>query len=253
MTQAISNGAMPAVAQSGHVDGKLPIRVVIADDHPLIVMGTAMALSDPARFVVTGKAHNPNELMALLGRVPCDVVVCDLAMPEKDRADGGHGDGLPMIGYLVRHFPHLHLIVQTMLDNPGILKGLQQYGVRGVLNKGDDTAAIAQAITQVVKGGTYLGPSISKAFENVGFSEQDNAPVLLSKRETEVLRRYVGGETVKEIAVGLNRSVKTVSTQKMCAMQKLGVSRDADLFKYAQMNGLLNLPSVGAGDPPAGD
>ncbi len=253
MTQAISTLISPSAAQSGNANSKLPIRVVIADDHPLIVMGTAMALSDPARFVVTGKAHNPNELMALLGSVPCDVVVCDLAMPEKDRGDGGHGDGLPMIGYLVRHFPHLHLIVQTMLDNPGILKGLRQYGVRGVLNKGDDTGLIATAITQVVKGGIYLGPSISQAFENVGFSEQDGAPVLLSKRETEVLRRYVGGETVKEIAVGLNRSVKTVSTQKMCAMQKLGVSRDADLFKYAQMNGLLNLPAMGAAETPSGE
>jgi two-component system capsular synthesis response regulator RcsB len=71
--------------------------------------------------------------------------------------------------------------------------------------------------------------------------------VSLSKRESEVLRLYVGGATVKEIALSLNRSVKTISTQKMCAMQKLGVSRDADLFKYAQMNGLLNLPSMVSG------
>lgn len=221
-----------------------PIRVMIADDHPLIIMGTALSLGDETQFIVTGKARNSTELIALLSHAPCDVLVCDLAMPG-----GRYGDGLPLIDYILRHFPHVHLIVQTMLDNPGILKGLQQSGVRGVLKKGDEMSLIAVAITTVVKGGWYLGPTISKAFESVGMSEHEDSPrALLSKRETEVLRRYVGGETVKEIALGLNRSVKTISTQKMCAMQKLGVTRDADLFKYAQMNGLLNLPSMQAGD-----
>lgn len=224
-----------------------PIRVMIADDHPLILLGTALSLSDEKQFVVTGKAGNSTELIALLGKLPCDVLICDLAMPG-----GAYGDGLPMIAYIHRHFPHVQLIVQTMLDNPGILKGLQQSGVRGVLNKGDDMMLITTAVTTVMAGGTYIGPAIRKAFDSVGMSDQEGVQAAtLSKRESEVLRLYVGGATVKEIASSLNRSVKTISTQKMCAMQKLGVSRDADLFKYAQMNGLLNLPSVATNDPPA--
>ena len=224
-----------------------PIRVMIADDHPLILLGTALSLSDEKQFVVTGKAGNSTELIALLGKSPCDVLICDLAMPG-----GAYGDGLPMIAYIHRHFPHVQLIVQTMLDNPGILKGLQQSGVRGVLNKGDDMVLITTAVTTVMNGGTYIGPAIRKAFESVGMNDQDGVQAAaLSKRESEVLRLYFGGATVKEIASSLNRSVKTISTQKMCAMQKLGVSRDADLFKYAQMNGLLNLPSVTTSDTPS--
>lgn len=227
-----------------------PIRVMIADDHPLILLGTALSLTDKAQFVVTGKARNSTELIALLSRAPCDVLVCDLAMPG-----GAYGDGLPMIAYIHRHFPHVHLIVQTMLDNPGILRSLQQSGVRGVLNKGDDMAFITAAVTAVTGGGSFIGPAIRSAFESVGISEHSGQqPATLSKRESEVLRLFVGGATVKEIACCLNRSVKTISTQKMCAMQKLGVNRDADLFKYAQMNGLLNLPSLSAGEwaPPEG-
>jgi len=222
------------------------IRVMIADDHPLILLGTALSLADDKQFVVTGKARNSTELIALLSSLPCDVLVCDLAMPG-----GAYGDGLPMIGYIHRHYPHVHLIVQTMLDNPGILKGLQQSGVRGVLNKGDDMALIASAVLSVMHGNTFMGPSIRRAFESVGLKEQEGAQSMtLSKRESEVLRLYVSGDTVKEIAENLKRSVKTISTQKMCAMQKLGVNRDADLFKYAQMSGLLKLPSVVEGELP---
>ncbi|MCY0387129.1 response regulator transcription factor [Robbsia sp. Bb-Pol-6] len=215
-----------------------PIRVIIADDHPLILLGTALSLADRKQFQVTGKARNSTELIALLTSEPCDVLVCDLAMPG-----GSYGDGLPMIAYIHRHFPQVRLIVQTMLDNPGILKGLQQSGVKGVLNKGDDMTLITAAVLGVMGGGAYVGPSIRKAFERVGMNEQEGGvAATLSKRESEVLRLYVGGATVKEIASSLNRSVKTISTQKMCAMQKIGVTRDADLFKYAQMNGFLNLP-----------
>ena len=222
------------------------IRIMIADDHPLILLGTTLSLADDSQFVVTGKARNSTELIALLSSLPCDVLVCDLAMPG-----GAYGDGLPMIGYIHRHFPHVHLIVQTMLDNPGILKGLQQSGVRGVLNKGDDMALIASAVLSVMNGNTYMGPSIRRAFESVGLKEQEGTQSMtLSKRESEVLRLYVSGDTVKEIAENLKRSVKTISTQKMCAMQKLGVNRDADLFKYAQMSGLLKLPSLVEGELP---
>jgi len=72
--------------------------------------------------------------------------------------------------------------------------------------------------------------------------------VILSKRELEVVRLFVSGMTIKEISEQLNRSIKTISTQKNTAMRKLGIDRDSELFQYAQSNGLLNLSSYSTGE-----
>jgi two-component system capsular synthesis response regulator RcsB len=74
---------------------------------------------------------------------------------------------------------------------------------------------------------------------------------MLSRRELEVVRLFVSGMTIKEISEQLNRSIKTISTQKNTAMRKLGIDRDSELFQYAQSNGLLNLSSRAPDD--AGD
>ena len=89
-----------------------------------------------------------------------------------------------------------------------------------------------------------MSPSVRTALDtlkmNAGGKDEE---VILSKRELEVVRLFVSGMTIKEIGEKLNRSIKTISTQKNTAMRKLGLERDSELFQYAQSNGLLNLSS----------
>jgi two-component system capsular synthesis response regulator RcsB len=221
------------------------IRVIIADDHPVILFGAAQALLRFPEIEVVGQARQSTELIQLLQKTPCDVLVSDLAMPG-----GQYGDGMPLLGYIGRQFPHVRIAVLTMLENPALLKRLREVGVQAVISKGDDLSHIGLAIIQVTRGKEYIGPSIQAALDSMGISASgQQRDVVLSKRELEVVRLFVSGMTITEIAAQLCRSIKTISTQKNTAMRKLGIDRDSELFQYAQSNGLMNLSAyVGDGN-----
>lgn len=214
------------------------IRVVIADDHPLVLCGCQAALSGRPDIALLGQALDSTGLVDMLRRVCCDVLLTDLAMPG-----GLYGDGLPMVSYVRRHFPEVNLVVQTMLGNPALIWQLLDLGVRGVFSKADGPAHLVEAVLAAGRNGRYLSPSVAALFHGGEPGLHSGAMNLLpSRRETEVIRLFVSGCTVKEIAERLHRSIKTISTQKACAMQKLGCRTDAELFAYAHASGLLNLP-----------
>ena len=221
------------------------IKVIIADDHPVILFGAAQALLKFPEIEVIGQARQSTELIQLLQKSPCDVVVSDLAMPG-----GQFGDGMPLLGYIGRQFPAVRIVVLTMLENPALLKRLREVGVTAVINKSDDLSHIGLAIVHVMRGQEYIGPSVRLALDSMGLSASgQQRDVVLSKRELEVVRLFVSGMTITEIAAQLKRSIKTISTQKNTAMRMLGIERDSELFQYAQSNGLLNLSAyVGDGN-----
>jgi len=213
------------------------IRVVVADDHPVILLGAEQAMLKFPGIEVVGRARQSTELIQLLQATRCDVLVTDLAMPG-----GQYGDGLPLIGYLRRNFPDVKIVVLTMLENPALLRRLGDLGVIAVVHKSDDLSHIALAVQHVSRCREYMSPQVRVALESVRINNRGKVDkVMLSKRELEVVRLFVSGLTIKEIAVRLNRSIKTISTQKNTALRKLGLERDSELFQYAQSNGLLNL------------
>ncbi|HTI18231.1 MAG TPA: response regulator [Trinickia sp.] len=225
------------------------IRVVIADDHPVILLGARHALARFPDMEVVGEARQSTDLVKLLSSVPCDVVVTDLAMPG-----GVHGDGLPLISYVQRHFPMLPIVVLTMLENTALIRRLGEMGVVAIVSKSDDLAHIGLAVRHVVHGLSYAGPSVRalrEAFHTItgrkGRAGQNDgkeaADVRLSPREIEVVRLFASGLTVKEMAERLKRSIKTVSSHKTAALRKLGLERDSELFQYAQSTGLIHLSS----------
>jgi two-component system capsular synthesis response regulator RcsB len=222
-----------------------PLKVVVADDHPVILFGAEHALLKFPGMEVVGRARQSTELVKMLQTAPCDVLVTDLAMPG-----GQYGDGLQLIGYLRRNFPDLPIVVLTMLENAALLKRLRELGVTSVVHKSDDLSHIGLAVQHVSRNLEYMSPSVKAVLDalrmNSGGKSDD---VMLSKRELEVVRLFVSGMTIKEISEQLNRSIKTISTQKNAAMRKLGIDRDSELFQYAQSNGLLNLSSPAPDDP----
>ncbi|CAH2920618.1 MAG: Two-component transcriptional response regulator, LuxR family [uncultured Paraburkholderia sp.] len=220
------------------------VKVVIADDHPVILFGAEQALLKFPGIQVVARARQSTELIKVLQTTACDVLVTDLAMPG-----GQFGDGLPLIGYLRRNFPNLPIVMLTMLENAALLQRLRELGVTLVVNKSDDLSHIGLAVRHVSRHLEYLSPSVKASLDalrmNAGGKSDE---VMLSRRELEVVRLFVSGMTIKEISEQLNRSIKTISTQKNTAMRKLGIDRDSELFQYAQSNGLLNLSSHSAED-----
>ena len=218
---------------------KAPIRLLLADDHPAIIAGVKASIRDAGGIEVIGTSHSSTDMVAFLDREPCDVLVTDYAMPG-----GDYGDGIPLISFILRRYPGVRVLVLTMMDNPAVLSAIAATGVRGVLSKSDDLSHIVPAVHAAVLGQTYFSPT-AHAILNASKETKGAGTQTLTRRESEVVRLFVSGLSVGEIAERLHRSKQTVSTQKNSAMRKLGLEREADLFRYAIETGL-----VSASTPP---
>lgn len=210
------------------------IRVVIADDHPAIVEGIKQSIA-VSTVELMGTARNSTQIIELLDKGVADVLVTDYAMPG-----GEFGDGLPLFEFILRRYPDIKIVVMTMMDNPGVLRTLIALGVRCIISKSDDASHLIPAIHIASSGGQYFSPTVNAIVQTLDKPPgQDNKNVNLSKRESEVIRLYVSGMKINDIAAQLHRSKQTVSSQKNSAMKKIGVASDADLFKYALEVGLV--------------
>ncbi|MFU1906921.1 response regulator transcription factor [Bordetella avium] len=203
----------------------MKIRIILADDHPALLAGIQHQFSNFPTLEVVGLARESGELISLLEKVPCDVVVTDYAMPG-----GRFSDGMALILYLRRTYPNIKLIVFTAMDNGAISQELAKLGVHAVLNKVNDTNHLVSAIHAAYAGSTYYRPNQARTARPEA-EQSEFKP--LSRRELEVIRLYISGLSVQEIADQLHRTKQTISSQKSSAMRKLDITRDADLFRFA--------------------
>ncbi|NTZ89083.1 response regulator [Burkholderia metallica] len=212
----------------------MPPKIIIADDHPIIVAGIQQIVQSLNTFIVAGAARDGYELLDLLDTQDCDILVIDYSMPQH-----GGPDGYPLIEFIKRRYPHLKILLLTMLDNPVLLRNLDSLGIQGVVSKRDRFNHVAAAIDAVWRGAIHRSPAIQKILAPSASSARANQADLTA-REFEVLRLFSGGLGVSDIAEKLNRSVKTISTQKISAMKKLGVSNDIALYNAIKSSGLFS-------------
>lgn len=200
-------------------------RIVIADDHPLVLLGTRLVIEANGRHRVVAEAHCAEGLLAALASGPVDMVVTDFSMPGGVRADG-----LAMLEALRRNYPDVPVILVTMICNAASLNMALHIGVRGLVYKGSGVDAVREAVDAVLGGRVYLDPAFAQCLHDAG---RGRSLSVLSPKELEVLRLYVSGPSITEIAHQLRRTVSTISRQRISAMKKLGISNDAELFAYA--------------------
>ncbi|CAJ0701168.1 response regulator [Ralstonia sp. 22086] len=214
-----------------------PVQLVIADDHPGVVAAVRRLVSGVDGFEVVGEASNADELLAVLGRVRCDLVITDYAMPGSR-----YGDGILLLEFLVRRHPDLRVMVLTMLETRALMSNILRAGIKVIVSKSDEPQHILEGMHAAAGGRIYLSPMLNAKLLCRNGEPQavhDDPVAKLGKRELEVLRMYVTGKTVSEIALQLNRSVKTISSQKQTAMRKLELGTEAALFDFAVRHGLL--------------
>lgn len=204
--------------------------VLIADDHPLILAGIDATLRSLRQLRIVGSACNSTEIVEFLEKRRCDLLITDFVMP-----DGKFNDGITMLTYIRSHYPDLRIIVFTALDSTILTGSLLKLGVKGIVSKIDDLGHLISSIYSVHSGNEYLSPSVSRGLKSARGSRRTTD---LTKNELEVLRLYVSGMSVTEIAARLHRTKQTISAQKLKAMQKLGVERDADLYQMVYESGL---------------
>ncbi|KAF1008221.1 MAG: Transcriptional regulatory protein RcsB [Luteibacter sp.] len=208
------------------------LRTIIADDHPVVLMGARAALEAGGDIEVVGEAHDGDQLLALLSMQPCDVVISDFSMPG-----GRHGDGLLLIDHIRRRHPRLPIVMLTMMNNAAVLQAMRIRGAMGICDKRAPLREVAVAARHAYFGRPFYSDSIRAQLDADGLPA-DAAHARLSLRELEVVRLYVGGQSITAIAERLNRSVKTVSRQKRDAMRKLGLVHDGQLSEYARDRGI---------------
>lgn len=209
-------------------------KIVIADDHPIVLAGIRDIIDRDPRFNVVGQAQNPAQLVELLQSQSPEIVISDYNMPGDDAL----GDGIKLISYLQRNFPDCKVLILTMVSNPSIISAMYRAGASGVVRKSGDLKELQVALSSLLAQRVYRSPLL--AMEEAVPAAGD-APVAtsLSPREFEVIRLFAGGFSVGDIAKRLNRSSKTVSTQKVSAMRKLGTKTDHELISYCIDSGLF--------------
>jgi two-component system capsular synthesis response regulator RcsB len=212
------------------------LNVVIADDHPIVLLGVRELVERDEHFSVVGEAISSDGLIKLLESQPVDLVITDFNMP----ADSPYGDGLKLVEYLKRHFPHVQILVLTMISNPLILTRLHELGVLGVIQKHQLHNEIEVALKAVANGRPFRSATPEPVSVIESTADLDERFARLSPKEHEILRLFVAGQSVSDIARGQNRSAKTISTQKIAAMRKLEVSSDQDLLAYCIERKLFN-------------
>lgn len=198
--------------------------VVIADDHPIVLRGILDLIDRNPGFEVIGQAQTPAELVKLMHLRRADIIITDYSMPD----DCGLGDGIKLIAYLARHFPDSRILILTMASAPAIVAEMYRAGASGVVPKSGNLRELSAALTALVARRQYRSPVLPVGTK-VPTAEQISSAPHLSPRELEVIRLFCSGLSVSDIAARINRSSKTVSTQKMSAMRKLGTQTDQEL------------------------
>jgi len=204
------------------------LKVVIADDHPVVLLGLREVIQRDERFILAGEALSSSQLVEQLALHQPALVITDFNMP----GDETYGDGLQLIEYLNEQFPAVKILVLTMVSNQLIISRLLEMGVAGVIAKSHIREEIGKALNALANDRSYNAPAVPATSVLSNPKVIDERFSTVSPREVEVLRLVVAGSSVGDIARQLQRSVKTVSTQKVSAMRKLEVLNDHALITY---------------------
>ncbi|MGQ0703116.1 MAG: response regulator [Gemmatimonadales bacterium] len=213
------------------------IRVLLADDHPLVRSGIRRVLEAQPRFEIVGEAADGGEALAKIRELWPDVLILDLAMPGKD--------GLEVLRHAKTIRPSLKIVVLTMHANPEYVGRAIQLGADGYLLKESAVPELLSAIEAVLAGQAFHSPRVQAELAGL---VRNSAPSplraidRLTEREREVLCQIAAGRSTKEVAAQLGIGRRTVETHRSNLMRKLGLHSVALLTQFAIREGLVRAP-----------
>ncbi len=212
-----------------------PVRILMVDDHPVVLAGLKALVGADPDFAVVGEARDGHTALRMALELTPDVVVLDISLPEMN--------GIELAAALRAQRPQIRLLVLTVHEERAYLRQLLEQGVGGYLLKRSAADELPRAIRAVAAGGTYLDPAIAGkvvgGLARGATHGQGGQAAELSERESDVLRLVAGGHSNKAISSRLGISVKTVETYKARAMEKLGFRSRVDVVRYAADQGWL--------------
>jgi DNA-binding NarL/FixJ family response regulator len=210
-----------------------PIRILLCDDHALVMDGIRSRLECYAHIAIVGEACNGQQALDLAGELKPDIALMDISMPVMN--------GLEAAEKFRETLPDIKVIMLSMHENPEYLRTAKQAGVRGFILKDVSSNDMVRALEAIASGGEAYSPSFDK-IDTTEDSSDDGMP--LTTRERTVLRLLARGASNKHVARELDISVRTVETHRRNIKRKLGIDSSAGLVRYAIEKGLVTLDSA---------
>lgn len=208
------------------------IKILIADDHPVVRMGTKQIIEDASDMVVLDEAGDGDEVISKVHEKSFDVILLDISMPGRD--------GLDVLKQLQSEKPNIPVLILSMYTEEEYAIRALKSGASGYLTKESAPYELITALRTVSEGKKYISSSLAQILaSSVGISEK-HPHNTLSEREYQVMQMICSGKNTTEIAKELSISVKTVSTYRTRTLKKMDLKNDVELTHYAIQNNLLN-------------
>ena len=215
------------------------IRVLIADDHGVVIEGIKSALGDLDGYEVAGTATDGVQALAQVKALRPDIVIMDISMPDMN--------GVEATKEIKEHFPETRIVIYTMFSDKEYVLELFKAGMDGYILKQDPLSDLLFALDAVRAGGTYFSTKAPKVLSEhlrgeamVEEAEGENELKALSQRERQIFELLADGKTIKEIARTLYISPKTVESHKYNIMAKLELDSLTELTKLAIRKNLIS-------------
>jgi two-component system NarL family response regulator len=218
----------------------MSIRVILADDHPVVREGLRYAIERTGRetIQVVGEAANGAEVLDLSRKYSADVYILDDVMPRLN--------GIDTAQKLIEENPDCKVIILSIYDSRVLVEKAFRLGARGYILKESATDELIKAILEVNQGRFFLSPAITRYIVDgfigkMSYQVGAGRDAKLTRRETEVLQLIADGHTSREIATELNLYLNTVLVYRRKIMRKLDVHNQAELVRYAIKEGISKL------------
>jgi len=225
--------ALAAIQGGEHLESRTKtIKILIADDHSLIREGLKKILKGASDMKVTAEAQNSQEVLEQVRKTSLDLVVLDISFPGRS--------GLEILKDLKQEFPKLPVLILSMHPEDRFATRSLMAGASGYLTKDCAAEELIHAIRRVVGGRKYVSASLSEQLASR--LETDAGKPLhetLSNREYQVLCMIALGKTAKDLAQELSLSVNTVNTYRARILEKMKMTKNAELIRYALQNRLV--------------
>jgi two-component system, NarL family, invasion response regulator UvrY len=202
------------------------MRILIADDHPVVRSGLKQILAAEQDMIVVGEAKNANEALELSRALEWDVAIVDYSMPGRS--------GVELLKEIKREFPKRPVLVLSMFPEELHATEVFRAGGAGYMNKESASDELTAAIRKVMNGGKYISPNLAeKLASDLALDNEKPLHETLSDREYRVMWMLASGQQIKQIAGEMFLSPSTISTYRTRIFKKLRLANNAQLVQYA--------------------
>lgn len=208
------------------------VRILIADDHPIVRTGLKQILAEESDIELIGEASNTGEVLNLLWKKECDLVLLDIGMPGRS--------GLEVIGEIKQIRPNIGVLILSIYPEEQYAVRALRAGASGYLTKASAPIDLIEAIHRVSRGGKYVSQNLAEILATeIDMHSSKQPHERLSDREYQVMLLLASGKTVTEAAEDLRLSVKTISTYRANLLEKMNMKNNAQITFYAVEKDLI--------------